>query len=390
MESSDLDHYSRMLKAGESFKKQRLESLTEARDITLSSRFSKEYEEQGRTDLRRIVSEYLENDKRLLRIADEIISQGKRLNEVLNGSSNNVDRNSVLETIVRTDGSRPSFVIQNDSIDFKSSPVGIWRDFLLAAQDELRTAIQSVGRINLPGTGQSFQGTGFLIQDNLIMTNRHVLQAVATIKNKKWEFFDNAHIDFGHEFRARASVAPRMLRKVIFAAKNEIFRNAIDHRKTDLVLIELEPLAPDSKVSRLAVDVAPDWADPTLITVVIGYPGNPGLSFATPLNLLEQLFQSMFGYKRIAPGEIINSAPNLPLSTTSYDNTTLGGNSGSCVIVLSRSQAAAGLHYGGTPDNPRSNWGHVIGRLLDAKDDFSQLTLGECLEHYKVTTINRP
>lgn len=380
------ESYKKMLRGGVL---RSLESLNEEANPPIAKHFVQLYEEQSRSDLHRIVKEYLENDKTLLNVADRIVDQGKNLDKLLSGSLDISNRDMVLEAIVRTDGSRPSFLIKNDDIDFNSSPVGEWNAaFLSIPAKVLKTAIQSVGRINLPGFGQGFKGTGFLIHDNLVVTNRHVLQQIAQVRNNTWEFFDNAHIDFGHEFRARKSVNPRKFTKVVFAAGEEIVEPIV-HRKLDLAIIELEKLEAGKKVSKLALDVSTDWADPTTNVMVIGYPGNPGFTEATPPNLLEQLFATTFGYKRIAPGEIMNSLHSLPPTTTSYDNTTLGGNSGSCVVVFTRTHAAAALHYGGTSTNPRRNWGHIIGTILDRKDQFSQVTLGNLLTSYGVTLIDR-
>ena len=93
-----------------------------------------------------------------------------------------------LEAIVRTDGSRPSFLIRNGDVDRASSPLGSWENLLNARAKELRTAIASVGRIDVPGSSVGYMGTGFLIAPNLILTNRHVLQAIAnTDSNGNWQ-----------------------------------------------------------------------------------------------------------------------------------------------------------------------------------------------------------
>jgi hypothetical protein len=58
-----------------------------------------------------------------------------------------------------------------------------------------------------------------------------------------------------------------------------------------------------------------------------------------------------YGYKRLALGSISHSlgeVPNDPIPwAIGYDATTLGGNSGSCVVALEEESSVFGLHFGG-------------------------------------------
>src|SRR5262249_41158130 len=137
----------------------------------------------------------------------------------------------------------------------------------------------------------------------------------------------------------------------------------------------------------LAVDIAPDWAQLQQTIFIIGYPGNPGFATYTP-TLLEQLFQSTFGYKRIAPGVVVGSQVEVAEWTMAHDATTLGGNSGSIVLVAGREHIAAGLHYGGRR-NPGENWGHIMGLLLNRTDGRTNQTLRQHFEEYGVELVDR-
>lgn len=57
-----------------------------------------------------------------------------------------------------------------------------------------------------------------------------------------------------------------------------------------------------------------------------------------------RLFEGIFDVKRLQPGQVMELLPES--STLLHDCSTLGGNSGSCVVDLTTNRAVA-LHYGG-------------------------------------------
>jgi hypothetical protein len=380
--------YKRVLKRRESLGGG-LEGLEGAVDAEpdLSQPAIKDRAEGTAAELHRIVKELLGDRPDLHEVVDLIAKEGRDSLETL---ANENRATPGLEVIVRADGSRPSFMIRNGAVDKNTSPVGAWADQLDASAGAglLTDALGCVGRIDLPDSSQGFEGTGFLIHENLIVTNRHVLQAVARPNPQgEFNFRPGVTIDFGHEFRARDSVSPRRLKRVVFCP-TKVINAPIDHTKLDLVLIELEPVqAGDRPRSVLALDVAPDWATPSQFVYTVGYPGNPGLGEA--LSLLEQLFQSTFGCKRLAPGEIQPAHTQVFSWTLAHDSSTLGGNSGSVLLVPGREGAAAGLHYGGTRADPRENWGHVLGRVLGEPDRLSGKSLRELLNQFGVQLVDR-
>ena len=329
------------------------------------------------SELHRIIKEFLDDKPEFYEIANKIVSEGDKAFRILrNEDEEKLARDKgktlgMLEVIVRLDGSRPSFMIQNGEINRATSPLGSWKDALDASNDSLIEAISCVGRIDIPWMSPGFVGTGFLVQENLILTNRHVLQAAAQQRSDgSWKFHEETAIDFAHEFRATASRNRRALKRVVFCGPDEIDLNAnINHKNLDLALIELEAATNENRPRKvLSIDKAPDWADPDIEIFTVGYPGKPILGTYTP-TLLEQLFQSTFGYKRLAPGLIMPSGQNVQPWTLTHDATTLGGNSGSVVLVAGRETAAAGLHYGGQTTQPRQNWGHILGKILEQKSE---------------------
>lgn len=373
-----------------------VESVGEVGEPDISEGGIKDRLDLTKSELYRIIKEHLGSEKELYEIADQIVENAKEALHVLKDEDEERLRENRallegLETIVRTDGSRPSFMIRNGEVDRSTSPVGVWSDTLDASADLLRDAIACVGRIDLPSATQGFEGTGFLIQENLILTNRHVLQAIATRNNDgEWTFKPGAAIDFGHEFRALESVHRRALKSVLFTGSKPILEvGPVDHTKLDLALIELEPAGQNERPRTfLDVDVSSDWSQPELIMYTVGYPANPGIGAFNP-SLLELLFKTTYGCKRLAPGLVIQSHANVQPWTTAHDATTLGGNSGSLVVVAGREKASAGLHYGGRRSEPRENWGHILGLVLNETDGRTNVTLRQHLVGKGVNLIDR-
>jgi Trypsin-like peptidase domain len=348
-----------------------------------------------RGELHRIVKDYLGGGRDLYDVADKIAASGglaltaygrdgpaafERQPDLLAG----------LEAIVRTDGSRPTFLIREGIVDRQSSPIGTWGPALDGDATDLEAVIACVGRIDDPANLiAGYDGTGFLVAPNLILTNRHVLQAIGWKNNDgTWGLTDGLTIDFGHEFRGRVSVGPRKLRRVAFAGPDLIdLHGPVDHAKLDLAAIEIEPAAA-TPPTLLSVDASPDWAATGATDVyTIGYPFKPPLGEYKP-KLLEQLFQQTYGCKRLAPGETLRSKRTTQGWTSAHDATTLGGNSGSVVVVAGRAVIAAALHYGGNPAEPAENWGHVLGRVLDTAGTTGR-TLRQIFDDFDVVLSDR-
>lgn len=346
--------------------------------------------EQSFHDLHTLVTEYLDDDPALHEIAGELMKNGDLALRVLREKDGKRLQQQPhllesLEVIVRVDGSRPSFIIRNGDADRKTSPVGVWESILDASNEFLREAINWVGRIDIPTAEQGFAGTGFLVHPDVMVTNRHVLQLI-TDKNPdgSWTMKPDVTVDFGHEFRARTSLRRRAVKKVAFAGP-KLINSPIDHTKLDLAVFELEAepqnTDPDPD-GYFTINMAPELVTPGTTVYIIGYPGDPG-PFEAPFSLLEQLFRRTFGCKRLAPGIVHASGISLPTTAIAHDATTLGGNSGSPVIIAGREKSVCALHYGGRSAEPRENWGHNLALLMD-KEDARGISLSSCLKSYNI------
>src|SRR5688572_20773838 len=77
---------------------------------------------------------------------------------------------------------RPVLAIVGNAarLDFKDSESAVWRSRLQTSAPILTRAAQAVGRIEVTGLpGYTFVGTGWLVDRNTVVTNRHVAESFA-------------------------------------------------------------------------------------------------------------------------------------------------------------------------------------------------------------------
>lgn len=238
------------------------------------------------------------------------------------------------EAVILFEG-RPSLLIKDDGFAPPSST--IWRERLAPAESALRRAIMSVGRIELVNHPLAalapFVGTGWMVSDDVIVTNRHVVDLFGLREGDTFRFtVDPAtgddvivRIDFkeehGHEAVAEIGIA----RIIHIESQNG----------PDMAFLKLQ-----TEVGHLPAPlVLGDHKEDEFIAS-IGYPGRDPRVLAAELR---PIFGDIFNVKRIAPGMVM---PEDDVTVFRHDCSTLKGSSGSVVISLD-SGAAVGLHFAG-------------------------------------------
>ena len=102
-----------------------------------------------------------------------------------------------IEAVIHADGSRPVFFIRKADVDRTGVEAGKWREALNSRIRAIREVLPAVGRIGSRQSRFSYSGTGFLVGDRLVVTNRHVLQAIAVQgPDGKWSLYQDTTIDF--------------------------------------------------------------------------------------------------------------------------------------------------------------------------------------------------
>jgi serine protease len=316
----------------------------------------------------------------------KVLNEGERVvTEMLrNGEASlNRDDQITLEALVRLKG-RPAFKVTDSAIVMDEAKLTDWGGTFVLAEPWIKPLVEAVGRIDIEN---EHVGTGFVVGDGLVMTNRHVLEAIASRISgpngvETWILRDQATINFddrGRGFRLRFAV-----RSVVATGSDEIARR-VDFGHLDMAVLEVATEAETvdggtrAKLPK-ALPMLCDKAEGESVqdVLVVGYPARPDLdAFIDPVTKehsvevqrrLAAIFGLDFSRKYLSPGRIVNTVGVLPNDTRkwilSHDATTLGGNSGSVVVALTDGLPALALHFAGRPLT--ANYCHGLGAVKAA------------------------
>jgi endonuclease G len=251
--------------------------------------------------------------------------------------SGNVEDAIALESIIlRTE--RPVLAIKKnqaelvfvDQIDSQ-----IWESRLKAAKAHLDHAIHAVGRIELRGAPISWVGTGWLVHDSIMVTNRHVASEFARRDGEGFTFRtgDDGRISAGIDFLQEIESDDTLLFDLVRPLHIESATGP------DVAFFEVQPVSGQNKLAeRIRLATRPAV---TQNVAVIGYPAYD--SRIPEPELMERIYGKIYNKKRLAPGAVTR----LDESRLFHNCTTLGGNSGSVVLDLDSGEAL-GLHFSGS------------------------------------------
>ncbi len=243
-----------------------------------------------------------------------------------------------LETIVFAVGT-PVFLIRNNAVDIDSAreEAKAWRRILTDNAANVDRAMVSIGRVDVSNADRDYAGTAWVIDDGLVITNRHVANLFAEASGTGFKFkigFDarreiGVNIDFLEEFGNAASDEVKIERVVWVAPENG----------PDVAFLKLEQKS--SPVGRLKLDLASELPVRNLPVAAIGYPASD--SRFSDQRLAEKIFGGVFTKKRLAVGNLLAADEN----RVTHSCSTLGGNSGSPLLDIGTGRVM-GLHYSGT------------------------------------------
>ena len=248
-----------------------------------------------------------------------------------------IDRQIELESIamrrerpvlfIKENVTQPVFIDQADS--------EIWGERLKNAKPALDSAIPAVGRIDLRGAPLGFVGSGWLVAENVIVTNRHVASEFATRRGDGFTFKMaiggpvSSSVDFLHENDNPAKLVFNLVRPL----------HIEDARGPDIAFFEIEMVSGNAKLAK-PIELATEITE-TESVATIGYPAYDS-RIAEP-ELMERIYRKVYNKKRLAPGGVTR----VDQVRVWHNCTTLGGCSGSAVFDLDRGKAI-GLHFSGS------------------------------------------
>ncbi|TYO90904.1 trypsin-like peptidase [Oceanicella actignis] len=266
---------------------------------------------------------------------------------------------SALEAIQMFDGSRPAIALDGDEIPLDDPALGDWQGAAVIHGAEIARLAAAACLIS---SGDEALGSGFLVADGLIMTNRHVLEATAEETAGGWRF--------ARETTAAFSSADQRAVTAVEMAGPKPIGIGIDFSRLDMALLRLAPRAAglaDPPPAPPTLDVSGAFGAPPALAMdarvcTVGFP-----IAIRDLSVEAQslkLFRGKLGRKCWAPGLIDAMPVTMPTDRRKewifgYDASTLPGNSGSCVADLERApRLALGLHIGGVTQ--AGNFAHSI------------------------------
>ena len=246
------------------------------------------------------------------------------------------DVGAMIEAIILRLG-RPSFLIQNDTFVIPTDQ-RVWTDRLRPNRVSLESAIKAVGRVELQGhPSYAWVGTAWLVEPDVIVTNRHVANEFARQSGRDFVFRPGidgqsmrASIDFKEEFRSATAVSVEVERVLYITPDSP--------GQPDMAVLKLK-----SAVSQEPIPLAASSEPEGEYVTVIGYPARD--DHRNNPDAARSIFRDIYEKKRLAPGKVrIDERANALV--LKHDCSTLGGNSGSVVLDVT-SGKAIGLHFGG-------------------------------------------
>ncbi|WBV51982.1 phospholipase D-like domain-containing protein [Chryseobacterium gambrini] len=269
---------------------------------------------------------------------DRVLEEAVDDAPLINHQPSFIEQERVEESIVLAH-LRPVLMIRDNRIvpEFSGPDMEVWKSRLMEKQLILDSVIPSVGRIEVNNNVvYNWVGTGWLIDTDIVVTNRHV--ASIFCKNKEGftfkvgfpDGFQSAKLDFLEEDQRTASMEFDV-DSVLWIAEN-------DSKEPDVAFMRVKRKLNGSPLPK-PIELA-DEIEEGEVVVTIGYPArDPNIP---DQEIVLNIFGNVYDKKRLAPGEVIK-VDNFELE---HDCSTLGGNSGSAVISLLTGKAV-GLHFAG-------------------------------------------
>jgi len=253
---------------------------------------------------------------------------------------NNPDDKELLFEILNHDYIRPAFVIQDN--DFTVPADHPWASILNTYKANIQRAVSSVGIFEIVRGGKKFpSGTGWLLSEDLIVTNQHVAEVFCEKIDGKFQIkegFEKITIDFNEEFERIHDYEFKVL-EIVHVEEDDT--SIYDHTP-DIAILRVE------KVNKNGEHLPPPlslYEHPLKANQPIVIIGFPSADYKLPLKR-KRIFNNIYDVKRVQPG-LIKNIKMLYEFDFKHDCATLVGNSGSPVIDILTGKVV-GTHFAGS------------------------------------------
>ncbi|MEP7008125.1 MAG: DNA/RNA non-specific endonuclease [Sphingomonas bacterium] len=292
--------------------------------------------------------------------AEERTLVDRTIDKIASGRSLEAHEQFALEAIIIPD-QRPVLDVREGNSFSTDHP--LWQDLMAErAQQNLKNALPAIGRVELVGhPSLPYGGTGFIVGNGLLMTNRHVAEIFAYGLGRQGLTFKPGE-GAGIDFERRADGGSFLLK---------IGSVRMIHPYWDMALLAVEGLP--STIMPLRLRATAPEGQPRI--AAIGY---PAFDPRNDPDVQARVFHNVYNVKRIMPGLLTGWADVASFGKTvharTHDSSTTGGASGSAVIDLDSGEVLA-LHFGGVYLD--TNFGVAAselgrdGRVIDAGVSFA-------------------
>ena len=212
------------------------------------------------------------------------------LEKIVGGSAElTADETGGLECVLLLYG-RPAVLVSGGSL---GAVPPLW-NLLEDQREDVEMAQRGVGRIELLGHPEyDWAGTGFLVNDNVLMTTRRVAEVFIENRNNAWQFRPGitTWMDYRSGYQSVASAGYRV-RSVVGV-----------HDRYDLALLEVErPQINGNAPTPLALAAAPPPQPEGRPVYLIGYPIRDARR--NEPETVSRIFRDVYNVKRVQPGQL--------------------------------------------------------------------------------------
>jgi hypothetical protein len=255
------------------------------------------------------------------------------LEKVVRGTVNDITPEEVfgLECVLLVYG-RPAVLISGGTLDAVPPYWNVLEDL----REDVEMAQRGVGRIELLGHPEyDWAGTGFLVNDNVLMTTRRVAELFVENRNDVYQFRPGitTWMDYRSPYQCVSSAGYRV-RSVVGV-----------HERYDLALLEVErPQFNGAAPTPLALAALPPAQTDNRPVYLIGYPVRDARR--NEPEPIARIFRDVYNVKRVQPGVLRGQLNFHEVQLLRHDCAPLGQTSGAPLIDL-ETQQVIGLQTSG-------------------------------------------